>query len=128
MKRFHIRDGMGRRLLQLADIDMGIITGELSESIKRRAERLDIDELHQGIRDKLALLPAICSRRGITPDEIAYIGDDVNDLPLLEKVGLSACPADAVAEVRRAVHVIVEPRGGQGAFRALADFILAVRA
>ncbi len=125
MKRFFIRDGMGvQRLRQLRGIETGIVTGELSESVKRRAEKLKIEELHLGCKDKRPLVEAIAARLKLKLDEIAYIGDDVNDLEVLKIVGLSACPADAETEVKEYVNLICTKPGGQGAFRELAELII----
>src|ERR1700742_4648841 len=89
MKRFSIRDGMGvERLRKECGIDTGIVTGELSPSVARRAEKLTITQLHLGIKDKLRRLNEIMTREGLSWEEIAFIGDDVNDLEVLQRVGL----------------------------------------
>ncbi|MCB0620326.1 MAG: HAD-IIIA family hydrolase [Saprospiraceae bacterium] len=125
MKRFSIRDGMGvERLRNLAGIETAIITGELSGSVRKRAEKLKITELHLGIKDKVACLQEILSRKNLQPAEIAYIGDDYNDLEVLQLVGLSACPADGLEEVKSSVDYICANRGGNGAFREFAEFII----
>jgi 3-deoxy-D-manno-octulosonate 8-phosphate phosphatase (KDO 8-P phosphatase) len=128
MKRFLIRDGMGvERLRKLCGIETGIVTGELSPSVARRAEKLAITELHLGVKDKLAKLSEIMAARGLTWVEIAFIGDDVNDLEVLEKVGLSACPADAMAVVRKLVDYVAAENGGEGAFRDFAEWLIEQR-
>lgn len=128
MKRFFIRDGMGaERLKKLSGIETGIVTGELSESVKRRAEKLGIEELHLGVKLKLQRVVEIASRRGISMTEIAYIGDDVNDLEVLGAVGLSACPGDAMPEVKDICDFICHQPGGRGAFRELAEWIISER-
>ncbi len=124
LKRFHIRDGMGVERLRLAGIETGIVTGELSPSVQRRADKLKIRELHLGASDKLSVLMEVCRRRELTLDRIAFVGDDVNDREALERVGLSACPADAFHEVRSAVDLVLESRGGHGAFREFAELLL----
>ena len=125
MKRFSIRDGMGvERLRKLCGIDTGIITGELSPSVARRAEKLSIVELHLGVRDKLAKLSEILERTQLQLSEIAYIGDDVNDLEVLEAAGISACPADAMDSVRDMVDYVCENKGGYGAFREFAEWLI----
>ena len=125
LKRFSIRDGMGvERLRKLAGIETGIITGELSPSVARRAEKLHITELHLGIKDKLGRLSAIMQRLGIGWEEIAYIGDDVNDLEVMERAGLSACPADAMPQVSGIVHYHCTEKGGYGAFREFAEWLI----
>jgi 3-deoxy-D-manno-octulosonate 8-phosphate phosphatase (KDO 8-P phosphatase) len=126
MKRFSIRDGMGvERLRKVCKIDTGIITGENSPSVSRRAEKLKIEELHLGIKDKLSCLKEIVERRGLLLSEVAYIGDDVNDLEVMQHVGLSACPKDALPIVIEAVDFVCEIKGGDGAFREFAEFLIA---
>lgn len=126
MKRFSIRDGMGvERLRVLAGIDVGIITGERSGAVERRAEKLNITELHLGIRDKSAVLTEMLVRRGLTAAEVAYIGDDTNDVAIMQRVGLAACPADATPFARAAAHYVCASPGGYGAFRDFAEFIIA---
>jgi 3-deoxy-D-manno-octulosonate 8-phosphate phosphatase (KDO 8-P phosphatase) len=126
MKRFSIRDGMGvDRLRSIAGIETGIITGELSGSVKKRGEKLKIKELHLGIKDKKAILNKIITKRNISLENVAYIGDDTNDLEVLKMAGLSACPADAVIQIKQIVDYITDSRGGYGAFRDFAELIIA---
>lgn len=125
LKRFSLRDGMGvARLRRHCDVETGIITGEDSPPVARRAEKLGITELHLGISDKDAVLDAILARRGLVADQVAYIGDDVNDLAVLRRVGFSAAPADGMAEVKAVVHHVCAARGGDGAFRELAELVI----
>jgi 3-deoxy-D-manno-octulosonate 8-phosphate phosphatase (KDO 8-P phosphatase) len=127
-KRFSIRDGMGvERLRKLCGIDTGIVTGELSPSVSRRAEKLQITQLHLGIKDKLGRLNEIMAAGGLSWEELAFIGDDVNDLEVLGKAGLSACPGDAMAQVSGIVHYRCTAVGGYGAFREFAEWIIALR-
>ena len=127
-KRFSIRDGMGvERLRKLCGIETGIVTGELSPSVARRAEKLQIVQLHLGVKDKLGKLQELMAKEGLTWEELAFIGDDVNDLAVLEKVGFSACPGDAMAAVSRVVHYRCTERGGYGAFREFAEYIITLR-
>ena len=126
LKRFDIRDGMGvERLKNLANVETGIITGEVSPSVKKRAEKLKITELHLGIKDKLTLLTDILERKNLQPHEVAYIGDDVNDLEIMQKIGLSACPADAMIFNKNIADYVCENKGGHGAFREFAELIIA---
>lgn len=127
LKRFSIRDGMGVQLLRQVDVEVGFVSGENSPAVVARADKLRIEERHLGVTDKLATLEAICSRRGLTPPRIAFIGDDVNDLEVMRAVGLAAAPSDAIPEVRAIAHVVVDARGGHGAFRALADLIVSAK-
>jgi 3-deoxy-D-manno-octulosonate 8-phosphate phosphatase (KDO 8-P phosphatase) len=128
MKRFSIRDGMGvERLRKFAGIEVGIITGERSGPVQKRAEKLHIEELHLGIKDKPAVLQAILERHDLSPEEVAYIGDDTNDVEIMKLVGLAACPADATPFARQVAHYICPSRGGYGAFRDFAEFIIAAK-
>lgn len=125
LKRFHIRDGMGvERLRDLTGIETGIISGEKSPAIKKRAEKLSIEECHLGIKDKERVLRGLADRRGLNLNGIAYIGDDVNDLGALSVAGLSACPNDAVIEVKKLANIVCDCKGGQGAFREFAEIII----
>ncbi len=125
LKRFSIRDGMGvERLRTLAGIPTGILSGEVSPALKRRAEKLGIEECGLGVQDKAAALRSLAERHRLPLEAIAYIGDDVNDLPALALAGLSAAPSDAFEEVRRAVDFVCTLPGGRGAFREFAEFIL----
>src|SRR5262249_49768016 len=99
--------------------------GENSETVARRGDKLGA-KVCLGVKDKLEVALALIEERGLTLDQCACIGDDVNDLELLRAVGLSACPADAMLEVREAVNLVCGRRGGDGAFREFAEMILAV--
>ena len=127
-KRFNVRDGMGIKLLQHAGLLTALITQEQTKLVARRAAKLAIPEVHQGACDKLAVLRDIVERHGLDLGQVAYIGDDVNDLAALQAVGFSAAPADAVAAVRKAVHYVCGKKGGEGAIREVADLILAAQA
>jgi 3-deoxy-D-manno-octulosonate 8-phosphate phosphatase (KDO 8-P phosphatase) len=128
LKKFNIRDGMGvERLRKLANIETGIITGELSPSVAKRAEKLKITELHLGIKDKILTLEQILSSRDITPENIAYIGDDVNDIEIMQRVGLTACPSNAFILTKNIANYICEAKGGEGCFREFAELIIAAQ-
>jgi 3-deoxy-D-manno-octulosonate 8-phosphate phosphatase (KDO 8-P phosphatase) len=128
LKRFSIRDGMGvERLRKCCGIDTGFVTGETSPSVARRAEKLGIRELHLGVKNKLERLEEILQRNGIDWPAVAYIGDDVNDLEVLERAGISACPGDAMAMVAAVVDYRCETKGGYGAFREFAEWLILLR-
>lgn len=128
MKRFSIRDGMGvERLRDILGIETGIITGELSGSILKRAEKLNIIYLYRGVKDKKSLLAEISSGLNLNTENIAFIGDDVNDLELLKEVGLSAAPSDGTIFVKNIVHYVCKNKGGNGAFREFAELIISLR-
>ena len=126
MKRFYVRDGMGMKLLQQAGVKIGIITSETTPIVEARAKKLAVDSLCQGVRfdGKLEAVKQICDQLGIGLQEVAFIGDDVNDIALLQAVGLAACPADACDEVLALKSIrIMTKRGGHGAVRELTDEI-----
>src|SRR5437667_9509037 len=124
LKKFNTRDGMGIKLLQRAGLITALITMEETKLVTRRAEKLAIPEVHQGVRDKLAVMREMVARHGLTLQQVAYIGDDVNDLEVLNAVGFSAAPADALPAVRNAVDYVCRQKGGEGAVREVADLIL----
>ncbi len=123
-KKFNTRDGMGIKLLQKAGLITAIVTQERTRLVARRAEKLAIPELHQGVMDKLSVIRDMAERHGISLRHIAYIGDDVNDLEALKAVGFSATPADGLPQVRKVVDYICRLKGGEGAVRELAEMIL----
>ncbi|HTY07332.1 MAG TPA: N-acetylneuraminate synthase family protein [Gemmatimonadales bacterium] len=125
--RFSRRDGMGVARLRDAGIETGIVTRESSPIVAQRARKLGLTELHQGAVDKRSVVEEIAARRGLTLDEIGFIGDDVNDLDVLQAVGFSAAPANAEPSVRQAVHYVTRRGGGRGAFRDVAEAVLAAR-
>ncbi len=127
MKRFSIRDGMGVERLRNVGVETAIITGEGSPSVLKRAEKLHINELHLRVKNKIELLGQICEKHNITPLEIAYIGDDVNDVEMMQAVGLAASPADGMSFAKDAAHFICSARGGHGAFREFAELIIAAQ-
>ena len=125
MKRFSIRDGMGvERLRKLVNIETGLVTGENSEIVRRRVEKLGIKEYHPDCVEKYSVLKKILRNRNLSAEEIAYIGDDSNDLEIMQQSGLSACPADAFLPIREIAHLIMENKGGYGAFREFAEIII----
>ena len=124
MKRFNIRDGMGVEHLREIGVEVGIIIGEKSESVVRRAEKLNIEMVHLYSKDKPAVLREIIEQHKFEPEEIAYIGDDVNDIEIMKLVGLSAAPGDAFSDVRKIANYVCSRPGGHGAFRELAELII----
>lgn len=127
LKKFNTRDGKAFELLCNAGIKTGIITAEDTEIVKRRAKKIKSDYLFQGAKDKLQILNQILEQTGFKPEEVAYVGDDLNDLSVLQHVGLSACPSNAVGAVRNCVNLILECKGGEGVVRELSEFILSKR-
>ncbi len=123
-KTFNAKDGQGIVFLNKAGIVTAIITGRENGTVACRAKNLGIKELHQGVKDKIKKLDEILAKYGFSYDEVAYIGDDLPDLCILQKVKFSACPADAVDEVRASVGWISSKNGGRGAVREFCDCIL----
>ncbi len=124
MKRFFVRDGMGVTLLRRKNIPTVIVTKEETEMTKQWAKRMKIAKLYEGIIQKESILNKICKEFKIRSNEIAYIGDDVNDIGLLKAVGLAAAPKDAIIDVMRICHYKCKTNSGEGAFRELADLII----
>lgn len=127
MKRFNIRDGMAVERLRNVGVEVGIITGETSPSVERRAEKLKISLLVLGCKDKSGKLSELLLGEDFTEENVAFIGDDVNDLGILARVGLPAAPSDALPQVLNIVDFVSSKPGGHGAFREFAEFIIAAR-
>lgn len=118
MKAFYVQDGYAiAHILPEKKIVPVIITGRSSTIVEKRAKELKITNFHQGVTDKLAKLKEVAAELGAKPEEIAYIGDDVNDLDCIRYCGYSACPADAVPEVLDSVNYVCKRDGGRGAVR-----------
>jgi len=124
VKKFHVQDGMGITLARMAGLKTGIITGRISEIVKRRAEELKIDVVSQGSFNKLPQYEQIRKQFNLKDEEIAYIGDDILDMSILKKVGFSAAVANARDEVKAICDYVTVARGGQGAVREVIDKIL----
>jgi 3-deoxy-D-manno-octulosonate 8-phosphate phosphatase (KDO 8-P phosphatase) len=124
LKKFNTRDGMGIKLLQRAGLITAIVTQERTKLVAWRGEKLMIPEVHQGVMDKLALVREMAGRHGLSMDEVAYIGDDINDLATLKAVGFSATPADGLRQVVEAVDYVCRKKGGEGAVREIIEMIL----
>jgi len=127
LKKFHTRDGMGIKLLQAQGLVTAIITMENTKIVARRGKKLGIPEVFQGAKDKVAILRHLSEKYGIPFAQMAYIGDDVNDVEALKTVGYAAAPADCVAQVRQVVHYVCKKKGGEGAVREVIDRILAAK-
>ncbi len=124
MKRFDVKDGMGVILLKRTGLLTGIITSDSTEIIKSRVKRFEPDLIGIGIWEKLDFIKSYLEQENLTLENVAYIGDDVNDLDILQAVGFSACPNDAIDEVKNIVDYICKKNGGNGAFREFADLII----
>ena len=127
LKKFHTRDGMGIKLLQAEGVMIAIITSEQTKIVARRAKKLGITEVFQGAKDKVSVLTHLSEKFAIPFEQMAYMGDDVNDVGALQTVGYAAAPADCVDQVRQMVHYVCQKNGGEGAVREVIDMILAAR-
>ncbi len=126
-KSFDVRDGFGIYLARTCGLKTGIVTGRNSRIVNERARELNVDLVYQGQFEKARILEKVASQIGLTRERIAFVGDDLFDLPLLLRVGFSAAPADAHEEVRRRVHFVSQYAGGRGAVREIIEFILKSR-
>jgi 3-deoxy-D-manno-octulosonate 8-phosphate phosphatase (KDO 8-P phosphatase) len=124
LKAFDVKDGHGLKMVQRAGIKTGIITGRSSEVVKRRAQELGFDILYQGALNKLEPYLEILAEHGLTNEQVAYVGDDVVDLPVLRRVGFSATVADAVEDVLPLVDYVTKRPGGRGAVREICDMLI----
>jgi len=126
-KLFDVKDGHGIKLLMRSGIDVAIITARESDVVRRRARDLGITHVFQGMKDKKMALEELVKASGVAPDAMAYMGDDIIDLPVLKRVAFSAAVADAVSEVIERVDFVAKRPGGRGAARELAELILKVQ-
>ncbi len=123
-KTFHVRDGQGIRSLHAAGIETGIISGRTSNALARRAAELEMTFLRQGTHDKIAAFEECLSAASISASQCAYIGDDLADVAVMQRVGFAVAVADAADEAKQAAHYVTRLRGGEGAVREVADLIL----
>lgn len=126
-KVFHVRDGYGVKSLARAGIQLAVISGRASEAVSRRMAELGVEHVYQGNHDKVPLFEELIERLGVTPGAVAYMGDDLPDLPVMELVGLPAAPANADPAVLAASRWTARHQGGHGAVREFCDFLLASR-
>ena len=124
IKKFSTYDGMGFQLLKNHGIITGIITGEDRQLVKRRFEKLGLNELYMGVSDKLKILDEICKKNNLKYEEVAYIGDDLNDIPIIENVGFSCSVHNGISIIKSKVDYVASKNGGEGAVREIADLIL----
>jgi 3-deoxy-D-manno-octulosonate 8-phosphate phosphatase (KDO 8-P phosphatase) len=126
-KVFNVRDGLGLRLVQRDGLKVGIISGRESEALRIRADDLGIDWLMMERSDKGPAFAEFLAAQGVSPDRVAYMGDDLVDLPILLRCGLAFAPSDAVEEVRERAHRVLNGRGGRGVVRELCELLLRAR-
>jgi 3-deoxy-D-manno-octulosonate 8-phosphate phosphatase (KDO 8-P phosphatase) len=126
-KVFDVRDGLGTKLVQKAGIKVGILSGRGNEALKTRADELGLDTLIQDRSDKATAFSEFLAEVKTLPERVAYMGDDLLDLPVMRRCALAFAPADAVTEVRERVHRVLSARGGHGAVRELCELLLRAR-
>jgi 3-deoxy-D-manno-octulosonate 8-phosphate phosphatase (KDO 8-P phosphatase) len=123
-KHFYARDGHGLKMLMRTGIDVALLTGRRSRVVEYRAAELGIGEVHQGILNKAEVFPGILQRRNLAPEEVAFVGDDVVDIPVLRRVGFAIAVADSVPEVLKIADYVTVREGGRGAVREVCELIL----
>lgn len=126
-KAFHIKDGLGIVLAHAAGLATGLLSGRDSKVVARRAAELGMSVVRQGVKDKAAALRELLTERGLEAEQVGYVGDDLNDLPVIAAVGLSAAPKDAAFEVRTEAFMVLEAEGGRGCAREFVEAVLRAR-
>jgi 3-deoxy-D-manno-octulosonate 8-phosphate phosphatase (KDO 8-P phosphatase) len=124
IKAFNVKDGLGIRLLLNAGVQVGIVTGRSSDALLHRCADLGIELIYDGIQKKVDILKDVISKTGLTPSEIAFVGDDAPDIALLKKVGVGIAVADAHEIVKATAHMTTQQNGGNGAVREICEWIL----
>jgi YrbI family 3-deoxy-D-manno-octulosonate 8-phosphate phosphatase len=124
LKKFHTYDSAGVLFAHLLNIPVAIVTGENTEIVSRRAKKVEVDYLFQGVKNKVKKIENLLLDLKINFNDCAFIGDDINDIELLSKVGFSSCPANAPNYIKNKVHYVTQKSGGEGAFREFVEFIL----
>ncbi len=125
-KKFHTYDSAGVLFAHKKNIPVGIITGENTAIVKRRADKLKIDYLFQGVKNKLNIVVQLCEDLNIKLENVAYIGDDINDIEVLKNVGISATPSSAPEYIKKFAHFVTIKKGGEGCFREFVERVLGV--
>ena len=127
MKKFNTKDSMGMELLLTYKIKTAMITRQNSKVVKKRAKKIKVTELYSGILNKKMLLPKILKKYNVKRDQVAYIGDDINDIEIMKSVGFSATPSDGIIQLQKISNYVCKFKGGDGAFREFADVIISSR-
>ena len=127
LKKFHVIDGMAVSILKRNTIPTVIITKERNQIVKQWSAKMNIDKLFDGIKNKEKIVPKLCKLYSLSENNIAYIGDDVNDLEILKRIGFSITPKDGNLEVKKIVDYICKNSGGEGVLREICDLIISVK-
>ena len=126
-KKFHARDGMGMSILKRNNIPTVIITKEKNQIVKKWASKMSVDRLFDGVKKKEILVPKLCKLYNLKEENIAYIGDDVNDIGIMMKIGISITPKDGNVEVKKIANHIAKSSGGRGVLREVCDLIVSAK-
>ena len=126
-KKFHARDGMGISILKRNKIPTVIITKEKNDIVKKWTTKMNVDRLFDGVKNKEILIPKLCNLYNLNKENIAYIGDDVNDLEIMKKIGFSVVPKDGNLEVKKIASHICKSNGGEGVLREICDLIISTK-
>ena len=126
LKKFHTYDSAGVLFCKKLNIPVGILTGEKTNIVLERAKKLKIELLYQGISNKLEVAKELCKKYNIDLTNVAYIGDDLNDINLLKSVGVSACPSSSPSYIKDVVDIVLKKGGGNGVFREFVEYILGI--
>jgi len=126
-KRFDVQDGMGITMLRAAGLMAGIVTSRISEVVRRRAEELGIEELFQGVGHKPLVLEILRAKYGMDPSQAAFMGDDIQDIPIMKRVGIPIAVQNATPEVKECSVYVTRAHGGHGAVREVAEWVLELR-
>jgi len=127
MKAFNTRDAMGLERLRKSGVEVALMTGENSPVVAARAKKLGIRRVHSGVKDKAKEIRRLSTEEAIAPSQVAFVGDDINDLGAMDLCGFTACPADAMPEVRLVADYLCTSKGGDGAVREVCDYLLSAR-
>jgi 3-deoxy-D-manno-octulosonate 8-phosphate phosphatase (KDO 8-P phosphatase) len=123
LKKFHTYDSAGVLFCKKLNIPVGILTGEKTDIVANRAKKLNVEFVYQGVSNKLEIANDICKKYNINLANVAYIGDDLNDIELLKAVGYSACPASAPIYIKKIVSIVLQKNGGEGVFREFIEHL-----
>jgi 3-deoxy-D-manno-octulosonate 8-phosphate phosphatase (KDO 8-P phosphatase) len=124
MKKFNVKDGQGMKLLMQSGVEVAIVSASSAHSTLHRAKKLGISQVHIGIEDKLTVIQSLCDHMGIDRTQVAYVGDDVNDLPVMQAIGCPMTVADAMPQNKDCALYITQRTGGDGAVREICDLII----
>lgn len=124
LKKFHTYDSAGVLFCKLNNIPVGIITGETTKIVENRANKLKVDFLYQGAQKKFEIVSLLCKQLNISLEDVAYLGDDLNDIELLKNVGFSGAPISSPTYIKKLVDIVLQKKGGEGVFREFVEYIL----